>query len=419
MVAPEAEPWEQTLREGFPGWLLPEASRTTLDATEAARFLTRLSGRRDHLALLRATSLLVAQRETLDRFLLRELPALIRGLPARTRVEQRTWEGGYQGRLDIQATQRLHHAGEVTRFVTRSRHRDFALPENLLVKRVCVRLEAAFRTVLSGSANPTGWLKVLAEQARALRLLLLGTVLREVPDEPRLSEFHRVAARRAPHAAYGTAARLELAVRLGLDDSSPERIARVLAEGALWPLEAPKRFELAVLLRLLGRLAERLRVEDPASPWSLEHALIQSGRDEVATFHRSDGAWLRLWYDTAPTGLRPGRRHRVVGHYLRSSQQRPDITLCRHQPDGRETWAVVEIKHTFKNSYIAQGIGEALLYELEYGDQLGGWPKALVVVPGDIEPPPLEGDTVVVEGWPRWVSPDILEGLLDGLIATS
>ena len=407
--------WERSLDAVFPGWLLPHASRRSLRPAHARAFLARLSGRRDHLALLQSVGLLNAERETLQRFVGVELPALVRVLPARTTVEQRTREGGFHGRLDVRATQQLHQAGHTTHFVTRSRRRDVSLPENVLVKRVCGRLLHAVDNVVDTAGDHHRWTAPLVPVRAGLRTLLHQTVLRDIDDVRHLRRDHRTAAGRAPHIAYATAVHLHDQLSAAFDDSSPERTAALLARGALWPLDAETRFELAVLLRLLDRLARHLRVADADSPWMLEHSLILSGRDEVARFFTADGRSLRVWYNTAPAALQPGRRHSLVQHYLTAGRQRPDLTLCRSRPGAPDRWAVVEVKHTTDPGYVRVGLGEALLYDHEYGDQLAGWPRALVVAPIDVVAPPSRADGVVLEGWSRWPSPEVLEGLVDGL----
>ena len=64
---------------------------------------------------------------------------------------------------------------------------------------------------------------------------------------------------------------------------------------------------------------------------------------------------------------------------------------------------------------MCESVSEALLYELEYGTQLAGWPRAVVVAPIPVEAVADPGDTVVLEGWSRWPSPSVLAGLLDDL----
>jgi len=84
-------------------------------------------------------SLLASRGEALLDFACYWLPELVRVLPSRTLVSQRVWRGGYQGRLDTRATLARHLNGEPDVFVTRARHRDFNLPENVFVRSLASR----------------------------------------------------------------------------------------------------------------------------------------------------------------------------------------------------------------------------------------------------------------------------------------
>ena len=418
--------WEHELTRSFPGWLLPASVRKQLSLEAAERFFARLTGRRDHLQLLRAASTLQSVESVAHRFVEVELPSLLRVLPARSTVVSRTWEGGFQGRLDIQATRRLHHAGQRTRFVTRTRRRDLALPENLLLRHVCDRLQAALRRVLSATTEHRHWLAPLAARAHSLRMLQKGSTLREIPPLARVTGHHLQAARRAAHPAYTSAAELVQALHDGIDSTEPARVIPHLAAGALWPVSDAKRLELAVLCRLVDRVARRLGLPDANAPastndsasssgWTVKQGLFAGQRAPAVTFTRSDLATLQIWLDRAPVGLETGRRFRLANHYLGAVPQRPDLSLRRHLPGQADTWALVEVKHTDSAAYVATGLGEALLYAHEYADQLSGWPKVALVTSKPLTAPLLASDPVVAVDWERWANPALVDGLLGPL----
>lgn len=414
---PAAPPWEELLATVFPGWLLPHSCRRAISPDAAARFLARLTGRSDHLRLLQSTALLSAEREAIARLVHHELPALVRCLPARARVVQRTWEGAFHGRLDLAATARHHAAGHATRFVTRSRRRDLALPENLLLKRVCIDIMSALELVLDETGASAPWAAPLREVRGPLRWLLHQTNLRDVPTPPHSTGHQLRAAERAVMPAYHTAALLSRRLTDAFSDHDPEATAALLSRGALWPLNTETRFELAVLVRLVDRLAQALGVADHSRGWSVEHGLIRPGRDEVVSFQGPQGRCIRVWYNSAPAALLPGRRHALVQHYLGASRQRPDIVLCRERPGQPPRWAVVEVKCSTQTGYQRSGLDEALLYVMEYGEQLAGWPQAVVVVPDSSPAPVLKSDPVVLQGWSEWPHDAVLRGLVDGLLA--
>lgn len=411
-LPPSSDTWDSELDVALTGWLLPASARKAIAPEAAARFLSRLTGRPDHLDLLRASSLFVAHGEELAVFLDELLPALVRVLPARTRVEARTWEGGFHGRLDIRATQQLRQAGHVSRFVTRTRRRDFALPENVLLEAVAAWLLRELDRLLS-TLPVTGWLEPLAEHAVSLRRLLHASVLQEIESEP-ITGHHLRAARAAAHPAYRAAAQWYRRLRVAFDDGDPVATAALLAKGALRPVHRAKRFEVAVLVRLIRALWEQIQGTRDAPLWTMEHNLIRQGRDEVVVFSCADGASISVYYDVSP--LPGGRRWEALQHYLGGAgSQRPDIALCRTHPDGTERWAVIEIKCSDNRSYIASGFDEALAYRAEYGARLGGWPEAVLVsscdIPGDVR----TTDPVIAVDWRRWVPPGVALGLTDGL----
>jgi hypothetical protein len=196
-------------------------------------------------------------------------------------------------------------------------------------------------------------------------------------------------------------------------------VAPYLAAGALWPLSDAKRLELAVLCRLVDRVARRLGLsdaeEDPetaTTDWTIKHGLFAGARRPAVTFTRTDGALLEIWADKSPPGLETGRRYRLASHYLGAAPQRPDLSLRRHQPGKTDTWALVEVKHTESAAYLSSGLGEALLYAHEYADQLSGWPQVVVVTSKQVASAPLKSDPVVLVGWDRWAESTLLEGLL-------
>jgi hypothetical protein len=250
-----APPWEAFLAERFPGYLLPRSWRRALPEEAAARFLERLGGRPEQLLLLRAAGLVSRRSEEIQELALRQLPSLARGLPPRAATARQAWEGRAPGRPDVAATLRCHLEGRRSRFVTHGAVRAFDRPENVLAKAVARRLCGVL-----GMLGKAGWGRELAGCIDELNRLLEASPLGEIPDEP-ITGIHEQAALGARHPAYALSARLHRALREGLDEADPAAIARVLAEGALAPLSAPARFELAVLIRLIeaieGRLEQR------------------------------------------------------------------------------------------------------------------------------------------------------------------
>jgi len=405
-------PWEAFLRGHFPGYLLPESQRTHIDAADAARFLERLTGRPQQLHLLLGASILAAHLAELRTFALEQLPQLVRVITARSEVHPKVWEGGYQGRLDVQATLTRHLSGETTRFVTRARRRRFDLPEQILVRATAKGLTAVLAGLRhAGVLAHYGWSATAQTCEGQLRHLLESTVLREVPDE-RPEAFHLRAAELARHPCYGLARSWHLYLE-ELNTRDPRRLARVLAEGALVPLQDHTRFELAVAIRLLQALEAELQARQPGR-WTLQRTLVLPGRAELAAFLREDGARVRLFYNQSILDCGPVEAGSK--YYLEhTGRMRPDLTLKAALPGAPERAAVVEIKHSSLQSTLLEGYHEAQLYRLEYASWLSGWPKAILVSSGAVAGLPRPGDEVIAVDWARWVPDNVIEGLLWGI----
>jgi len=412
MTLTPTPPWEDFLRSHFPGYLLPESHRQGIDAASAARFLEHLTQRPDQLRLLLLASLFAARMDALRDFSRVHLPELVRTLHARTEVHARTWEGGYQGRLDVRATLAHHLNAGPTRFVTRARRRRFDLPEQILLRATVRQLvDELTRLRLAGVTASYGWSQEASAHEGNLRHLLASTVLREIPEE-RPGAFHLKAAAMARHEGY-TLARSWFLWLDEVESIDPERRARLLAEGALVPLEDHTRFELAVAVRLLQALEARLVATQPGR-WHLERTAVLPGRAELATLLRDDGARLRLFYNQSELdagAVEAGTRH-YLGH---TGRMRPDLTLRLSRPGAPERAVVVEIKHSSRTATLLEGFHEAHLYRLEYGAWLTGWPQAVLVSSGAIPGTPRREDPVVAVDWARWVPDEVVDGMLEGL----
>ena len=412
MTTPSTD-WELALEKELWGWLLPSSERRVLTPEGAASALARLSGRPDHLALLRRASFLTKERERLGEFVFDCLPALVRALPSQTLVEERTWEGGFHGRLNIPATMALHNAGQRTRFVTRARRRDFALEENVFVVGVCVGLLGLLRRLTDEPQAKGTWLDGALGLADALDRCLLTTVLKEIPHEA-IETRHRQAASGARHPAYRAAVTLWDSLQDALGFSAPERISALLAEGALWPIKLPKRFELAVLARLGAQL---VAWAGRRAGWSVEQRIIQADRDEVLKLSGPEGQTLSLLYDQGQPG--PSWRVEALKAYLgAASRPRPDISVIIERPGRPKRGVLIEVKLSDNPDYIKAGFAEAIVYREEnqalFTDERD-WPQTILVTSRALLSEPRRDDPVIAVDWRRWVPEAVLEGIVSGL----
>lgn len=405
--------WETFVKAHFPGYLLPNSRVEPISADDAARFLERITGRQHELELLRAVSTLAPRINKLRVFVTELLPDLVRHLPSRTEVITRDWQGGFHGRLDIPRTLAHRAMGDPVRFSTIARQRSFDLPENVLVRAVAERLLGVLVDLRQANVlEEDGWSIEARGCEGELRRLLAATELRNVSLE-QITPLHEQASRQAGHPAYHAALEWHTELRNGLDADDPNTIAEVLAAGALIPLKDHKRFEMAVVIRLIQGIWAKLQHVDRGG-WAFYRCIVRKDRKEVASFEHPNGARVRLYYDQAL--LDAGACEDSARHYLaQNGRMRPDITVVVENGDVKRA-VVVEIKHSDRSEYILGGLHEAMLYRWEYAAHLRGWPKAILVASSHISGAPRKTDDVVAVGWREWVPDVVIEGILEGLL---
>ena len=407
--------WDSYLSDRFPGFLLPASEHHAVGREIADRFLARLTGNLRSLFLLEAASLIAARSRLLSDYAVRWLPDLLKVLPSRAEVQQRNWRGGFQGRLDIPATQALHLAGQSTTFVTRNRRRAFDLPENLFLKSTVQRTADILAELRRNELlDAPGWSRVAREAESHLCRALLASPLRDLPVSA-VDSFQVQACRNARHPAYALALEWHVEMVAALDADDPVRRSAIIAEGALRPLDTAKRFELATLVRLIEALWNRLA---PYNAWTFERSVVVRGRDEVAMFRHRAGAAIRVFYDQVvlPADGTLGARDSGVAHYFASGGRlRPDITLQLTQPSGARSYVAIEVKLSDSVSYAGTGFLEAIAYRHEYADDLGGWPKAMLVTSLPVVGEPREEDEVVAVDWMSLPRSKVIDGILQGM----
>jgi hypothetical protein len=399
--------WEAFLEECFPAWLLPASEVRSLSIDSARRFLSVLSGGTASLDRLRATSTLATHAASIAGFarLLAGWAESLSGqcLPVRTEAS-----GVLRGRLDVAGTLRRRLQGDRTTLVVSTRERKFDRPEDLLVAAVARRLNEQLQLVSldERSDNADRWTRDLRGSRATFERILRDTRASEVPVRP-IAREHIEATRGAQGRVYREALALYNALREGLDDDRPEVIARVIAAGALAPLSADRRFELAVALRLVRALHDRLDL----SEWAFERPIVIAGREEIARFSHESGARIDVYFDTAR--LDPGLRYQLGRHYLRSNPMRPDVTVSATNARSSTRSIVVECKRSDDSGYLAQGFSEALLYRHEYGEQLFSSPAAVLVAPERTFGAVRRGDAVIACAFAAWPTHEVIDTLLE------
>jgi hypothetical protein len=262
----------------------------------------------------------------------------------------------------------------------------------------------------AGALSGSGWGAPYDAWEPALRRLVAASGLREVAVEP-ITGRHLEAAGIARHPCYRAAQKWWRDLSEGLDGRDPERIAGVVARGALRPLSPDRQFELAVAVRLVEALEERL-CSDAA--WRLELCLMRAERNEIAAFVGPDGRRVRVFHDQA--WLDAGPADLGAAHYLaQGGRLRPDVTIVVERPGMAPRAHVIEVKRTEDAAYLRSGYNEAVLYANEYRAQLTGWPKAMLVASSPMPGAVRRSDDVIAVGWGRWVPPEVVDGIVAGV----
>jgi hypothetical protein len=410
-VSATESPWEEFLSRKLFGYLLPASAATSLPEDEARRFLSRLTGRPHQLDLLREASVLAPRGGAFAEFAGELLPSLVRALPSQNAIVTREWEGGFHGKLDVRRTLSEWLGGARSRFVTSSRRRDVSLPETVLVRAVAVRLLAILTDLRqAGALSEAGWGSGYIAWEPVLRRLVGTSGLRDVAAE-QITARHLEAAGRARHPCYRAALGWWRDLSDGLDGHDPARIARVVARGALAPLSLDRQFELAVAVRLVEALTERLCGD---SAWRLELCLMRAGREEIAALVGPSGARVRVFHDQA--WLDAGPADLGAQYYLaQCGRLRPDVTVIVDVPGAAPRAHVIEVKRSDDPGYLRTGFNEAVLYANEYRTELTGWPKAMLVASSAIPGAVRRSDDVIAVAWNRWVPSEVVDGLVAGL----
>ncbi len=400
-----SQTWAEYVRERFPAYLLPESSLTAVSVAEASKFLEAITGRSDALDLMRTTSFVASRADRIRDFIETELVHIAASLPSQTERITRDWHGGFSGQLQVAGTIGHRVEGRHANFVTVSQKRTFNLPENVVLRFVAERLLAGLRLLRDAGVlrGELGWGAAVRDCESVLHRVTAGTRLRDVPHR-RPEARDRVAALSARHAAYHTAAELLGEMESLLDTEDPHVLARLLAEGALFPIGEDTVFELAVLIRLAESLTEWLPRHYPG-PWRCERGLVSASRRDVFAFRQADTC-VRIYFnqavfDRGPTDL-------AARHYFGSAGRlRPDIVMTLEQAGRWVNAIVIECKHSEDSDYLRSGYYQTVLYCREHAAELRGPVKGVLVASkqhvGEIRP----ADAVIAVGWADWV-PDAI-----------
>jgi hypothetical protein len=182
-------------------------------------------------------------------------------------------------------------------FVTRTVHRSFNLPENLLLRWLVDELLGAIREIARrvGAAGVHPSLQAVQAQAEEV---LRHHWFTEIPSSSTATFPMLLAAKRHRRREYRRAAALAKQ-RLQFSERDPSlrwyAILMLLAANWLEPVSEDDLFELYVLVQVIDIIAEELGFGSPT-----EYGLVIRDRGHVAQFENNEGR-IRIYFDQSPS----------------------------------------------------------------------------------------------------------------------
>ncbi|MEX0697122.1 MAG: hypothetical protein WD099_06235 [Dongiaceae bacterium] len=361
-----------------------------IDASELEAFLHRLSAADDVQVLADVIDLLRAEYISfIDNDLARVLDHLSNEM---VRVEEVVGPG-LRGnpRWDRIVLGRLNCSLPTGRYVTRTAHRSFDLPENLLLRWLVDHLAATIRDIsrrtgADGLHPQLGLIATRCEDAlrhhwlaHVAQTAALGPLLITSAERHRRPEYRRAAA----------LARTRSALSSRDKGYRWHAILMLLAVGWLEPISDDDLFELYSLVLVLDVLSNDLALGAP-----VEYGLLLRDRRYVAAFETPAGR-VRVFFDQSPqTALGVYSRYTAVreAHQgLIGAERRPDILVTFEPADATTQTAhiIVEIKKSTDGRYLSDSVYKAFGYLYDFQSL---WkaphpnPKIILIVPEGISP---------------------------------
>ena len=369
--------------------MAPGEAAPILDAV-LQDFLRKLSGGDADVSLL--ASIIDLSVGGYHDFSTRLLPPLLDSLANERTGENAVVGPAMQGAVRWDRTLIGRRSGRLlpTQFVSRLPVRNFALPENLLVRWL---VESLVQTVSLVERRVGS--RALPSQFAAMRdgcnEALQHEWFRQVPPPRVLEPSMRLAAERNRLPGYRAAA--ALAVRRERyqarnRSSRWKHSLELLAANWLEPISPDDLLELYALVLVLDIVENDLKLEAPT-----QYGLAMTGRDYVARFE-AEGTAIRVFFDQSPHATMgyPSYQLAILAAHesVRGVSRRPDVVVVRDSADGRRV-CFVEVKKTADSSYISDSVYKALGYISDYRaiwSDAPSNPKVLLLFPEDIGPKP-------------------------------
>lgn len=385
-----------------------------IDASELEAFLHRLNATEDVQVLADVIDLLRPEYITfIDDDLVRVLDHLANEMVHVEEVIGPALRGN--PRWDRTILGRLNGSLPIGKYVSRTAHRSFDLPENLLLRWLVEHFAATVRDI----ARRTGpnalhpQLRLIATRCEdALRHYWLGDVQRTLTlSVPSISSAERH--RRPEYRRAAALARTRDALNSRDKDYRWHAILMLLAVGWLEPISDDDLFELYSLVLVLDVLSNELGLGAP-----IEYGLMLRDRRHVAGFETPTGR-IRVFFDQSPTtALGVISRYAAVreAHQgLIGSERRPDILVTFDPSDVTAVPAqiLIEVKKSTDGRYLSDSIYKAFGYLYDFQSlwaPLHRNPKLILLVPEGVSP---KADVTIPEV--MVISADDRAGLARGL----
>ena len=285
---------------------------------------------------------------------------------------------------------RLSGALPIGKYITRTAHRSFDLPENLLLRWLVEHLTATIKDI-GRRTGPEGLHPRLRLMTARCEEALRHHWMSDVPRTSILTPQMLTSAGRHRRGEYRKAAELAR-TRNSLSSRDPDQrwhaILMLLAVGWLEPIGDDDLFELYSLVLVLDVLSDELGLGSP-----VEYGLLLRERRHVALFETVSGV-VRVFFDQSPAAALGIQGHytlvRDAHHGITGAERRPDILvtfdpLDKASPPQR---IMVEIKRSTDGRYLSDSIYKAFgyLYDFQALWAAPISPRIILVLPEGVSP---------------------------------
>jgi hypothetical protein len=356
-----------------------------IDTAELQAFLDRIGSAQDVQVLADVVDLLRPEYlDFIDNDLARVLDHLSNEMVRVEEVVGPALRGN--PRWDRTILGRMNYSLPVGKYFTRTAHRSFDLPENLLLRWLVDHLSNTIRDIgrRTGLDALHPQLRLIASRCEeALRHHWMSDVPVTVLLTPPMitgAERHR----RPEYRRAAGLARTRDSLSSRDKDFRWHAILMLLAVGWLEPISDDDLFELYVLVLVLDVLSDELGLGDP-----VEYGLLLRERRYVAAFESAAGT-IHVFFDQSPaTALGvPGRYTAVRDAHIGISgaERRPDILVEFDpvDPTMQPLRTIIEVKKTTDGRYLSDSVYKAFGYLYDFQDLWSGAasnPKIVLVVP--------------------------------------